>query len=167
MEFPGVDGFLGTRASLMLDVVFLAMFLVIPLMAGSIALARFRRQWQSHKLIQLTLGIVLLLAVVAFEVDMQFLTKWEARAEPSPYFSEATQWSCPAGVALIVHLMFAVPTALVWVYVIVSALRQFPKPPVPGAHSFQHKLWGRVAAIGMTMTAITGWVFYYMAFVAS
>ena len=31
MDFPGVDGFLGNRASLMLDVVFLAMFAVLDI----------------------------------------------------------------------------------------------------------------------------------------
>ena len=36
-EFHGINGFLGTRASIMLDVVFLAMFLVLPVLAWSIA----------------------------------------------------------------------------------------------------------------------------------
>lgn len=99
MEFPGLDGFLGTRASLMLDVVFTTMFAVIPLMLGSIALARFRNAWQWHKRIQLTLATVLLLAVTAFEIDMQFVTQWELRAEPSPYFSINNKWTCPVGIA--------------------------------------------------------------------
>ena len=167
MDFPGIDGFLGTRASLMLDVVFLAMFVVIPVMIFSIVLARYRQQWKTHKYVQASLGAVLLLAVVAFEIDMQFLTMWELRAEPSPYFAEAAKWSCPAGIALLIHLSMAIPTALLWVYVISMAARTFPKPPVPGPYSPNHKLWGRLAAFGMTMTAVTGWVFYYMAFVAS
>ena len=40
MDYPGIDGFLGTRASLMLDVVFLAMFAVIPTMAVSVHLVK-------------------------------------------------------------------------------------------------------------------------------
>lgn len=163
-SFPGIDGFLGTRASIMLDVVFLAMFLVVPMMAIGIAAARYGKRWEWHRRVQLTLGIVLLVAVAAFEIDMQLVTEWELRAEPSPYFTAAEKWSCPVGVALLVHLFFAVPTLVLWVYVISSALRHFPRPAAPSAHSARHKFWARIAAAEMTLTAITGWVFYTMAF---
>lgn len=166
MDFPGIDGFLGTRASLMLDVVFVAMFAVLPLMALSTFLVRFHQKWQWHKRIQLTLAGVLLLAVTAFEVDMHYLTDWTARAQPSPYFDADAKWASPVGTALLVHLCFAVPTAIVWLYVVVGALRRFSVPPVPGPYSAHHRFWGWLATIGMAMTAITGWVFYWMGFVA-
>ncbi len=165
-DFPGINGFLGTRGSIMLDVVALAMLVILPVLAVSIYLVRYKRRYQLHKQIQLVLGVVLLVAVVAFEVDMNFLTEWEKRAEPSPYFEEVNKWSCPAGIALIVHLCFAVPTLVLWIVVIVRALRQFPDPTVPGKHSRSHIFWGRLAAIEMTGTALTGWIFYWMAFVA-
>ena len=165
--YGGINGFLGTRASVMLDVVFIAMFLVIPVMGIAIAAARFGNRWELHRRIQLTLGTVLLLAVVAFEVDMQFVTEWELRAEPSPYFDPAAKWSCPVGISLLVHLFFAVPTTLLWIYVIAGAQRNFPQPATPSAYSNHHKFWARLAAFEMTMTAITGWVFYVMAFVIS
>lgn len=167
MEFPGIDGPLGTRASLMLDVVFVAMFAVVPLMLLAIYLARYHNAWRWHKRIQLALATVLLLAVVAFEIDMQFVTEWELRAEPSPYFTITEKWTSPVGIALLVHLFFAIPTAVIWFYVVSGAIKHFPKPPSPSQYSGRHKLWGRIAAVEMTMTAITGWVFYWMAFVAS
>jgi hypothetical protein len=49
--------------------------------------------------------------------------------------------------------------------VIVPALRKYPSPPVPGPHSRQHVPLARLAAIDMALTAITGWVFYWLAFV--
>lgn len=170
VAFPGIDGFLRllfpTRASIMLDVVFVAMFLVIPGLAISISFAK--RGWFSlHKITQLVLGTTLLIAVVAFEVDMQILTEWEKRAEPSPYFAESIKWSCPAGIMLLVHLAFAVPTAGLWVYVIYGALRKFAAPPIPNDHSASHRFWGWLASLGMLGTAVTGWIFYYLAFVAS
>lgn len=167
MEFTGIDGFLGTRASLMLDVVFVAMFAVVPVMGVGIGLARFRQNWRQHKAVQLVLAGVLLVAVAAFEVDMQLLTEWEVRAEPSPYFSTAAKWSSMAGRALLIHLLFAIPTALIWIYVVSGALKHFPKPPTPSNYSQRHKFWGRLAAAGMTMTAITGWAFYWLAFAAT
>lgn len=164
-EFPGIDGFLGTRGSLMLDVVFLAMLVIIPLLGVSIYLVRYRRRFALHKKIQFTLGLILLGAVAAFEIDVQLITQWEQRAGPSPFFDLRHRWTCPAGISLLVHLGFAVPTALLWCYVIIQALRRFPRPPAPGAHSRQHVFWARLAAFGMLMTALTGWTFYVLAFV--
>ena len=165
-QYPGIDGFLGTRGSVMLDVVFLAMFAVVPLLAWSIYLVKYKRKYDLHKKLQLGMGVVLLLAVAAFEVDMQFLTEWEKRAEPSPYFAEANKWSCTAGVSLLVHLCFSVPTFVLWIVVLVRAVRNFAHPPLPGAHSRWHIFWGKLAAYGMLLTALTGWVFYWLAFVA-
>ena len=159
-------GFLGTRGSLMLDVVFLAMFAVLPLLALSIYLVK-RKKYALHKTINLILGIVLLIAVLAFEVDMRFFTDWEILAEKSPYFHPEAKWTSVVGLALIIHLCFAIPTLLLWIYVIVQALRKFPSPPLPGDHSRSHIQFAKLAAGGMFMTALTGSVFYYLAFVAT
>ncbi len=149
----------------MLDFVVVAMVAVVILLSLSIGLVRYRHQYLWHKRIQVTLGVVLLLAVTAFEVDMRFVTDWRALAEPSPYYS-SDSWS-PVWIALLIHLAFALPTTLLWIAVIVTGLRRFPHPPAPGPHSSAHRLWGRIAAIGMWGTAITGWGFYYLAFVAA
>ena len=163
-QFEGINGFLGTRASLMLDVVFLAMFVVIPVMAWSIYQVKYHRRYSLHKRVQVILGVVLLIAVVAFEVDMR-LNDWTPRAEPSPYWNGG--WSDVVHISLIVHLFFAIPTTFLWIFVIVQALRRFAKPPEPNEYSPKHRFWARLAAIEMTLTAITGWVFYWLAFAAS
>ena len=165
-SYPGINGFLGARGSLMLDVVFLAMFVVVPLLATSVYLVRYRRQYALHKKLQLTMAFVLLAAVLLFELDIRF-NGWEQRAEPSPFFDAHNKWGCPAGISLIVHLSFAVPTLLLWIVVVVRALRNFSRPPTPGAHSRWHSRWGTVAAGGMVLTAVTGWFFYWLAFVAT
>lgn len=165
---PIHTGFIpGSRGSLMLDVVFLAMFLVVPVLLYSVYLAKYRRQYALHKQIQIALGTVLLLAVGAFEIDMRFFTDWTALAKASPYFDAANKWTCTAGLSLIVHLSFAVPTLVIWIVVIVRALRNYPSPPVPGPHSASHRRWGMIATAGMCLTAFTGWIFYYLAFMAS
>ena len=161
--FIAATGFLGTRASLMLDVVFLAMFLVVPALGFGVYLAK-QKKYQAHKLVQLTLGTVLLITVLAFEVDMRFFTEWEELAKPSRFWSES--FSNPVRISLWIHLAFAVPTLFLWIFVIVQALRKFPSPPIPGPHSASHLFWARFAGLGMFMTAVTGWVFYYLGFVA-
>ena len=164
-QFPGIDGFLGTRGSFMLDLVFVAMFAIVPTLVVSVYLVRFRRQYRLHKTIQLSLGTILLVAVTAFETE-QMLVPWEPRAEESPYFDSNAKWQSVAGMSLLIHLFFAVPTTLLWIFVIVQGLRNFEREPIPNRYSNRHRMWGRLAAFEMTMTAITGWVFYYLAFVA-
>ena len=154
-----MNGFLGTRASLMLDVVALAMLGVLPALGVSIWLVK-RGQYVWHKRIQLALATVLLLAVIAFEIDMRFLTDWRARAAASPYYGT---WVHPS---LWIHLVFSVSTAGLWVYVVTAALIKMPNPPRPSPYSPRHKFWARLAAIDMALTAVTGWIFYWLAFVA-
>jgi uncharacterized membrane protein YozB (DUF420 family) len=154
------------RGSLMLDVVFVAMFVVVPTLGVSLWLVKYRRNYQLHKTLQLAMASVLLVAVILFEVDIR-VNGWEHRAEPSPYFDVANKWSCPAGRALIVHLCFAVPTFVLWVVVVAGALRRFSRPPSPGPHSQWHARYATLAAVGMLLTAVTGWIFYWLAFVAT
>jgi uncharacterized membrane protein YozB (DUF420 family) len=159
MNYPGYDGFLGTRASFMLDFVFLAMFAVIPIMGWSIYQVKFNRRYLLHKRVQVTLGIILAAAVTVFEIDIRFFG-WEQRAagppggKPSPIIY-ATLW---------VHLFFAVSSAILWIFVIVQALRKFPNPPQPCEYSRRHVFWGQLAAWDMFLTALTGWGFYLLAF---
>ena len=148
----------------MLDLVFLAMFLVVPLLGWSILLAK-RGKYALHKRVQLTLAFVLLVAVTAFELEMR-IVGWTERAEPSPYWT-GPEWNDAIHYSLGIHLFFAIPTAVLWLVVIVRALRQFPQPPEPGPHSSAHRFWAAWAAFEMLMTAVTGWVFYWLAFVAS
>lgn len=163
-QWIGINGILGTRASLMLDVVFLAMFAILPLLAFSIWLVKYRCAYQWHKRIQLTLASMLAVTVVLFEIDVR-LHGWRERAKVSPNYGTSKMPGLVDGV-LLVHLFFAVTTALIWIYVIVAALRRFSISPAPGEHSPNHKRWGWVAAIDMLGTAVTGWIFYWLAFVA-
>jgi len=160
MDYPGLDGFLGTRASLMLDVVVVSMFGVLVLLAVSIYLVRFRKAYQWHKRIQVGLTFVLFLVVAAFEADMR-IYGWQERASAEPGGSPTPAvWA-----ALYVHLVFAISTFCLWPVVVFRAWRNFPVPPRPGTHSRWHRRWARLAAADMVLTAVTGWVFYVVAFV--
>jgi hypothetical protein len=160
LGYPGIDGFLGTRATLMLDVLVVAMLAVVLILGWSVYQVRIRRRYQLHKQTQLTLTAVLLVTVVMFEIDIR-LHGWTGRAagqvggEPS-----SAVW-----IALYVHLFFAVTTVVLWPVVIFIALRNFPDPPKPALHSRIHVPLARLAALDMVLTALTGWVFYWVAFV--
>lgn len=177
-----LDGFLPWRASLMMDVVVVAMFLVLPILAISVLAVRYRRWHRFHKNLQLTLAGLLLVAIVLFEVDVR-IYGWRERAEASPYYGivedpghvssflykEVLGWDYVPGLVFTVlgiHLLFAVSTPILWAYVLAQALRKFPDPPAPSPHSRNHIFWGYLAAADMAFTTLTGWIFYWMAFVA-
>lgn len=144
----------------MLDVVAIAMLAILPVLTWSIWLVVRKRNYQLHKRIQLSLGSVLLVAVTLFEVDIR-MYGWRHLAEPSPYYGGLLT------PVLYVHLFFSIATTLLWIITIALALVKMPVPPRPCAHSKRHRLLGRLSAAGMYCTAITGWTFYWMAFVAS
>ena len=84
---------------------------------------------------------------------------WRERATASPYYSALwtegwVNWS------LWIHLTFAVSTSLLWIFVIVQALRKFPRPPLPNEYGPRHKFWATIAAVDLCLTALTGWTFY-------
>jgi putative membrane protein len=164
MEFSGLNGFLGTRASFMLDVVFLAMFAVMPVLIWSVWLVRYRQNFLWHKRLQLLLAAVLGVTVAIFEIDIR-LHGWRDRAEASPYYGTPSEYG-PLFTVLSIHLCFAVSTSVLWTVVIYRALRRFPSSPGPSEHSASHIFWARLAAVDMGLTTVTGWTFYYLAFVA-
>jgi putative membrane protein len=159
------QGFLGYHATFMLDVVVCALVLLVPALATSIYLVKFRRQYAWHRRLQLTLAGVLLLAVAAFEVDIRVHQGWEnivknARADMAVESFDFVRK------VLYVHLIFAISTPLLWIATIALALPRFGNPPFPSRHSPVHKLLGWCSATDLALTSVTGLLFYYFAFIA-
>lgn len=157
------DGFLGTRASLIFDVLVVALALLQVVLVVGIAQAR-RGRYVLHRAIQTTLAVVLFVTVVVFEVDVRLSAgtdrDWRLAAAESPYAETLVNPS------LYVHLAFAIATLVVWIVVVTRAWRNFPTPPEPSPHSRFHRPWAYGAAWLLGMTTLTGWLFYYLAFVA-
>lgn len=146
----------------MLDFVALAMLVVSLVLSYSIYQIRVRKRAKFHRNLQIGTAVVLTLALIAFEVDVRFVSRWRELAEASPYYRSGL-----VDLWLIIHLVFAIPTPFVWGYVIITGLRRFKTGFDQGNYNRTHRTLGRIAAGLMFMTAITGWVFYYLAFVAS
>src|SRR6188768_3443495 len=128
--FPGIDGFLRTRAPLMIDIVSLAMIGVVLVLAWSIYQVKVRRRYQLHKWTQITLGTVLLVVVILFEIDIR-LHGWEERAAGAIGGRPAQA----VFTALYVHLVFAITTVILWPITIALAVSNFGEQPMPGPHS--------------------------------
>lgn len=145
----------------MLDFVGLAMLGVTLVLAFSVYQIRVKKRPRLHRNMQIGTAIVLTLALIGFEVDVRFFSHWRELAAASPYYASGLvdRW-------LIIHLVFAIPTPFVWGYVIIMGLRKFKTGFNQGTYNRTHRILGRIAAGFMFMTAITGWIFYYIAFVA-
>jgi len=158
----GIDGMfapLGSRGSLGMDVVLVGLVALLPVLAWSIAAVR-RRRYLLHKRLQLFIVAALATAIVLFEIDIRLVSDWKARARPSQFWPGGVLW------ALGIHLVFAVSTFVLWAWVVWEALARFPEPPEPASHGPRHRVMARVAAVDLLLTAVTGGVFYWLAFVA-
>ena len=157
--FP--PGFLGTRADALIDIVTLSFIVILPLLIISWRLVRVKKNYRLHRNLQLTLGITLAIVVAIFEYDLA----------ASGGIFELTRGGIYEGTAVLnwtiyVHTAFSVTTSLVWVGLIVFSLVRFPNPPVPGAFSRSHRLWGRIGMLTMMMAGVTALPLYYFGFVA-
>jgi uncharacterized membrane protein YozB (DUF420 family) len=86
--------------------------------------------------------------LVLFEIDVRFFG-WKERAMPSPYYG-LTLFAF-----LAVHVCLATTLSLLWFRTLWLA-----------AHKRRHQHLGKVTAVLMFLSTITGFAFYYMAFMA-
>jgi uncharacterized membrane protein YozB (DUF420 family) len=154
-----MQGFIpGSRASFTLDLVATSLVVVVPALTLALRYAK-RRDYAAHKRVQLAISLALLAVLTLFEIEMR-LYGWEERAAASAYY-DTYLWP-----VLRLHLTVAVTTTALWTITIFLALRRFARPPRPGAHSRLHKALGWGAALGIYLTTVTGWTFYWIAFLA-
>ena len=151
-------GFLGTRADILLDLVIVSLVVVVPVLAYSWMKVRQRR-YSLHKGMQLTLLIVLGVAVTAFEINMRMLGG----------IFEATRASAYAGTATLdfwiwFHTACAIATTVLWIALAILSVRRFPRPPVPNDFSARHRFWGRTGMILMGLTGVTSLPLYVYGF---
>jgi putative membrane protein len=159
-------GFLGYHATFMLDFVICALVLIVPVLGTSIYLVKVRRAFVWHRRLQIFLAVVLLLAVTAFEVDVQLIHGgWQSIVrEARPEISAEGLASIRR--VLLIHLLFAISTPCLWATTLGLALANFGNPPAPSRHSRWHKRLGWISATDLTLTSVTGLWFYYSAFIS-
>lgn len=152
------QGFLGTRADVLMDLVIVSLAAILPILWFSWTRAR-RGAWGTHKRTQLALGITLAVVVSLFETDLRM----------AGGIFELTKASAFHGTALLnasiwIHMALSISTALIWLALTIASVRKFNSPPRPSAFSSTHKLWGRVGMIDMALTGISGIELYVVGF---
>ena len=149
-KLAAMDGFLGTDAPLVLDLIVVVLALAIPLLVFSIGAAS-RGAHRVHKAIQITLTVVLAIALIGFELQVQ-QSGWE---EMTNFAAQPPSRQNHLTFALGVHLLFAISTPFLWIAAMSATDR-----------GRSHRVLGRLAAADLCLTALTGWYWYYVAFVS-
>jgi len=152
------QGFLGTRADLLMDLVLLSFIVILPAISWSWWQAR-RGHYTVHKASQLTLAGVLAVAVALFEIDLKV----------SGGIFELTGDSAFANTLLLNswiygHTLVAILTTLIWSGLVIFSLIRFPKPPQPGPFSKSHRFWGRLGMLSMMLAGASAFPLYYYGF---
>ncbi len=149
-----------SRAPFIIDLLECSMFFVLALMSYSIYLVKIKKKYQLHKRIQILISCLLLVVIVFFEIDIR-LHGWRQYAEISPYYPGMVFLS------LFIHIIFATLTLVFWSLTIYHGIKFFDfKNPRPNEYSMRHKKIGKISAVLLFITTITGTIFFYLAFVA-
>ena len=148
-------GFLGTRADAFIDAA-IVFFVAAPfLMAYALRLAA-RRRHREHRNLQAGLLGAAVVAVLMLEISIRFGSAGEAYRASSLYG--------PAMVGLFaVHLAVAVPTFGLWCWLAALSWRRFTRT-LPGPFGRRHRLWGKLAFVGLCLSSVTGIAMYVMGF---
>ena len=157
MNLP--QGFLGTRADVLIDAVIVVVALMLPVLGYSWWLVR-RGRYATHRRIQVVLAAALAVGVLALEVDVR----------ASGGVEGLTQGSALTGTPLLrglfaVHLAIAMAATVIWGGLVAYSVRRFDSPPRPNTFSRTHVRWGRRGMVAMLLTSVTGIAFYVLGFV--
>ena len=148
-------GFLGTRADAFIDAGIVLLVVAPFLMAYALRLAA-RRRHRAHRNLQAGILGVTIVAVLMLEISIRFGNAGEAYRASSLYG--------PAMVGLfVVHLAVAVPTFVVWCGLAALSWRRFTHT-LPGPFGRRHRLWGKLAFVGLCLSSATGVAMYVMGF---
>jgi len=134
----------------MIDLVTVSLVVIVPLVIYSWRAAR-AGSYLNHKRAQVTLLVVLSIAVTFFEIDMQQSGGVFELARGGRFADTLFLYA-----SVYIHLFFSVTTSFLWVFLAVWSLIKFASPPQPNSFSATHMLFGRVAMIDMVLTAVTG-----------
>ncbi len=151
-------GFLGTRADVLMDVVFLAVLATPFLLMVSFRIAR-RHELGRHRTLQTALLSVLLVAVMLFELDVRL-------SGGSGSLMKGSSYAGTGGLRALViaHVGGNVITFIAWLVLVVMSRRRFGAV-LPGKFSLTHRRVGTWVFGGTVYGAVTAVAMYVIGFV--
>lgn len=130
-----MSGLFGTEADLMVDLFLLLLVALLPVLVAAVLLARSGRT-KAHSRVMTCAFVLFAAALVMFEIHV--------RTEGTP--------ALPAW-PLVIHLCFAVPALLLWIFQVSTGKRAY-RDPAP------HRRRGRILFGLLVATVATGiWLY--------
>lgn len=156
-------GFLPTsrESTLVFDVLSLWTLGLVAVLTWSFYVVRYKGGYSLHKTLQLYLTGALVFALFWHAVNPWLDPLWLDRVLQSPYQQRGL-----LAPALLIHRVISYVCCVAWLWTVVYALHGFASPPTPGKFSRDHTRVALLAAASVYATALTGWIYYWMAFVA-
>ena len=128
----------GTEAGFWVDMFMVVLLLLLPAMATAVALVR-KGKVKAHARIMATCFVLFIVAVAAFEMEVQF-------GAPGPPLARTPLW---------IHLCFAIPCLLLWARQIMTAKSALTSPA-------PHRRRGKIL-MGLLVATVGTGVWLYLA----
>ncbi|MBD3788980.1 MAG: DUF420 domain-containing protein [Campylobacterales bacterium] len=153
MEYMFEAGFFGTRAPFFMDVVTLIVALLPLLVATAILFAK-REKYALHAFAQTVIFVVSVIVVGYFEYGVRLGGGYNAFIQDVNVSHTYALW------VLIIHILIAVVTLLIWIWTLRTARNDYQRKTLPGMNRAYHKKMGIRTFIGIVLTSLTGiWVY--------
>lgn len=153
-----MPGFLGTGAPFMMDLVMIALLVINPALFWSIQQAK-KGHFGLHRKVQLVLAIVLFVAVILFEIEIRL-------AGGIVNIIGEEKYTTLFQIILYIHIFFSVTTTILWGVLTFKACKMYTPQGFPDHYSQQHKKMGWLGTLDLLLTTLTGFVVYYLGFIA-
>ena len=159
MEYLFGVGILGTRASYFMDI---ALFIAIssPFMLLVSIVFAIKGYHRLHKLLQMLLFLVNLIALLAIQYQIQLLSSFDALIESSSYNLNMGFYLYTA------HSILALITIIIWYSTLYFAKEDHKRRTLPGLYSKGHKKIGRISVVFIILTNLSMIYLYWILFVA-
>jgi len=141
-------GFLGTVAPLYMDIITLY-FGVLPFLMGSAIYMAMKKKHALHKRMNLSIYIVTLLIVVFFEVGVRLSGGF------AYFMQESNAQYAFLFTFLLFHILVAFVSVVAYSLLIYKTVTKLQN----------HKKFGQLVYLGMTITSISGVMIYYFLFI--
>jgi len=158
MDYMFQTGFLGTRAPFFMDFVTLIVAFLPLLVLIAISFAKIK-SYKLHAVTQTLIFIISIVVVGYFEYGVRLGGGFDAFLKGSSISHDYALW------VLIVHIIIATLTLVIWAKLIISANKDKKRFKLPGQFSTQHKKSGIRTFIGISLTSFTGIWVYLLLFV--
>jgi len=151
------EGFLGTRADLIIDTV-VVMFALWPLIILGVIRLASNGHYRRHRTLQTIIFFCAFFLVLALEIDLRFTDLLLETRQSEMYRSSL------AKTVFGVHLVIALFTFISWLTLLLRSNKHF-KQTLPGEFTSKHRFWGKIIVAGLVLTSMTGIALYTVVFV--